>query len=246
MVIFGAMKTTLYLIPTGLGGGEATDYLPAGVIRRLHSLTLFFVESVRTARRFLRATGFEGDLSALRFHELSEHTPPQETEALLALLLSEGSAGLLSEAGLPAVADPGASLVALCHRHGVQVVPLTGPSSLFLALMASGLNGQHFTFHGYLPRERQALVRALREMERLARHEGSSHLFMETPYRNDRLFGEILRCCHPDTLLCVAASLTTSTEFILTREIAAWKASGYMPGRQPVIFILGSQPGPRH
>lgn len=242
IVIFTSMKATLYLIPSTLGSEKADEYLPAGVIGRLHSLKLFFVENIRTARRFLRSTGYPGKISEIVFHELSEHTSSSEAEELFSVLTQAGEAGLLSEAGLPGVADPGGKLVALCHRHGVRVVPLTGPSSVFLALMASGLNGQHFTFHGYLPRERQARIRALREMERTAVRHGSSQIFMETPYRNDALLDDLLHTCHDETLLCIAASLTTPNEFILTQPLRKWKQAGYRPGKQPAIFILGREP----
>ncbi len=234
------MLLTLYLLPSTLGAGDADLYLPRRVIARLHSLRLFFAEDLRTARRYLKSTGFTGDISALRFRELSEHTSPAEAEELLQELMQEGEAGLLSEAGLPGVADPGNILVALCHRHGVRVVPLTGPSSIFLALMASGLNGQHFTFLGYLPKERHRRISALRRIEQESYRSGASQIFIETPYRNDHLVEDLLATCREDTLLCIAASLTTDREFIRTRSIREWKEEPFRPGKQPAIFILGS------
>ncbi len=233
------MKATLYLIPTTLGAEDVNVYLPPAVVARLHSLDLFFAENLRTARRFLKSTGYTGDISSLTFLELSEHTTPREAEELLGALLQRGEGGMLSEAGLPGVADPGNILVSLCHSHGVRVVPLTGPSSIFLALMASGLNGQHFSFLGYLPKERSARIRAIREMEREVQRSGASQIFMETPYRNDHLMEDLLKSCGEETLLCVAASLTTGREFILTQSIGAWKKSSYRPGKQPVMFVMG-------
>ncbi len=235
------MKATLYLIPSTLGAEDVDVYLPTAVVQRLHSLDLFFAENLRTARRFLRSTGYGGDISSLTFLELSEHTSPREAEDLLGELLRRGEGGMLSEAGLPGVADPGNMLVRLCHRHGVRVVPLTGPSSIFLALMASGLNGQNFSFLGYLPKDRSARIRALREMEREVQRSGVSQIFMETPYRNDHLMEDLLKTCREETLLCVAASLTTDREFILTQSVGAWKKSAYRPGKQPVMFILGKE-----
>ena len=235
------MKATLYLIPSTLGAEEADLYLPPAVVQRLHSLDLFFAENIRTARRFLKSTGFTGDISSLTFLEMSEHTTVREAEELLHVLMERGEAGLLSEAGLPGVADPGNILVSLCHRHGVRVVPLPGPSSIFLALMASGLNGQHFTFLGYLPKERSARIRAIREMEHRVQRTGASQIFMETPYRNDHLLEDLLKSCSEETLLCVAASLTTAREFVLTQSIGAWRKSGYRPGKQPVMFIIGKE-----
>ncbi len=233
------MEPTLYLLPSTLGATDVDLYLPRRVIERLHSLHLFFAEDLRTARRYLKSTGYTGNIQALRFRELSEHTTPPEAEALLQELLQEGEAGLLSEAGLPGVADPGNILVALCHRHGVRVVPLTGPSSIFLALMASGLNGQHFTFLGYLPKERQQRIRAIHRVEQESYRSGASQIFIETPYRNDHLVEDLLATCRDDTLLCLAASLTTEKEWIHTLSIREWKKAPPRPGKQPVIYILG-------
>ncbi len=234
-------KTKLYLIPSTLGAENVNSYLPPLVVKTLHSLHLFFVENIRTARRFISSSGFSGDIGSLRFFELSEHTSLKETEELLKELMEEGRAGLISEAGLPGVADPGGMLVQLCHRHGIGVVPLTGPSSIFLALMASGLNGQQFAFHGYLPKDRSARIRKIRELEREAHRTGASQIFMETPYRNNHLLQDILATCHDQTLLCVAADLTTAKEFIHTRTIQAWIKDIPDLHKRPAIFILGRE-----
>lgn len=236
------MPATLYLLPSSLGAASSEWYLPNEVVRILHRLTLFFTEDLRTGRRFIKSTGFTGNISDLDFYELSEHTSPAETEQLLTKLIEHGEAGLLSEAGLPAVADPGSLLVHLCHRHGIRVVPLTGPSSVMLALMASGLNGQHFTFHGYLPRETAQRRKKIRELEQEAVSTGYSQIFMETPYRNRALIQDLLQTCRKSSWLCVAAGLTTPEEKIKTLKIEEWKKVSEDFHKIPAIFILG-QPG---
>ena len=201
------------------------------------SLKTFVVEEVRTARRFLSAAGLKGQIDTLEFHTLNEHTTPQEVEAL-ATLFDAGDVGLISEAGLPAVADPGAALVALCHRRGIEVVPLVGPSSLMLALMASGLNGQSFAFRGYLPAKTDERRAALKDVERLSKSLNQSQIFIETPYRNDALLEDMLKHLLPGTRLCVAADLTLPSCFIRTRTIAQWRHEGVTIGKRPCVFII--------
>ena len=207
------------------------------------------VEELRTARRFLSAYGLRGQIDALDFHVLNEHTAPGEVEALLPLFEGQ-DVGLLSEAGLPAVADPGAALVALCHAHGIEVVPLTGPSSLMLALMASGLNGQSFAFRGYIPAKSEERRTALRELEKQSRALKQSQILIETPYRNDALLTDMLQTFSPATRLCVAADLTLPTQYIRTKTVAEWKKSfAASPvisskaekspvGKRPCVFII--------
>ncbi|NOY37393.1 MAG: SAM-dependent methyltransferase [Chlorobi bacterium] len=233
------MAGDLYLLPSTLGATSPEIYLPAGVIKILHRLKLFFAEDIRTARRFIKSTGYPDNISIVTFYELSEHTTPVETERLLQVLQAAGEAGLISEAGLPAVADPGATLVHLCHRHGIRVHPLTGPSSIMLALMASGMNGQHFTFHGYLPRDPAQRRRKLRMLEQECNVSGNSQVFMETPYRNLALLKDILQTCHKDTWLCIAAGLTTDYEFIDTRQTGLWERKLPDIHKIPAIFIVG-------
>lgn len=234
---------TLYLIPTPLGEMAPADCLPQPVIDRLQTLSTFVVEELRTARRFLSAAGLKGRIADLRLEVLNEHTPPQEVEALAALFEDGREVGLLSEAGLPAVADPGARLVALCHRRGIRVVPLPGPSSLMLALMASGLNGQAFAFRGYLPAKPDTRRAAIARAERQSADGGVTQLFIETPYRNDALLADILATCHPDTLLCTAASLTCPDETIRTAPVAEWRRSPAAPiGKRPCVFALLARP----
>ncbi len=231
------MKGKLYLIPSPLGEYDPADVLPAPVLQTALGLKCFVVEEIRTARRFLSAAGLKGHIEELEFHTLNEHTQLQEVEAL-AGLFDKGDVGLISEAGLPAVADPGAALVALCHRKGIEVVPLVGPSSLMLALMASGLNGQSFAFRGYLPAKTDERRSALKEVERLSRSLGQSQIFIETPYRNDSLFADMLQFLQGPTRLTVAADLTLPTSYIRTMSIEQWRKAPAVIGKRPCVFII--------
>ncbi len=228
----------LYLIPTPLGENDPAEVLPSSVLSLIPTLRIFVVEEVRTARRFLSKAGLRGHIDELEFHTLNEHTGPDEAAAL-AGLLSKGDVGLLSEAGLPAVADPGALLVAACHRHGIEVVPLTGPSSLMLALMGSGLNGQSFAFRGYLPAKTDERRTALKSVEKLSSTLHQSQIFIETPYRNDALFTDMLSGLSDGTRLCVAADLTLPSQLIRTKTVAQWKKeTAFVIGKRPCVFII--------
>ena len=231
----------LYLIPTPLGDGAPETVLPAPVFSLLPTLHRFVVEETRTARRFLSAAGLKGHIGELEFHELNEHTAPSEVEKYLHLFEDGTSVGLLSEAGLPAVADPGALLVALCHRHGIEVVPLVGPSSLMMALMASGLNGQSFAFVGYIPAKTEERRTALKALEKRSAAARQSQILIETPYRNDSLFADMLQCLNGNTRLCVADNLTCEDQFIRTRTVAQWKASPVTIGKRPCVFVMLSE-----
>lgn len=231
------MKGKLYLIPSPLGDYDPAEVLPRPVLDIACGLKCFVVEEVRTARRFLSAAGLKGHIDTLEFHTLNEHTAPQEVEALAALF-DKGDVGLISEAGLPAVADPGAALVALCHREGIEVVPLTGPSSLMLALMASGLNGQSFAFRGYLPAKTEERRSAVKDIERLSKSLDQSQIFIETPYRNDSLLKDLVKLLQPTTRLCVAADLTLPTAFVRTRTAAQWRREPVTIGKRPCVFII--------
>lgn len=234
------MKSSLFLIPTPLGDYAPNNVLPAPVLDRIGSLRLFFVEELRTARRFLSAAGHKGHIDELELLELNEHTTREQIEAY-ALRLDGQDAGLISEAGLPAVADPGALLVALAHEHGVHVVPMTGPSSLMLALMASGLNGQCFAFTGYLPVKAQARREAIAAAERTSARLQQSQIIIETPYRNDALLKDLLETCRPGTRLCIAADLTCPDETVLTQTIARWQQEvrqGFSICKRPCVFVL--------
>ena len=228
----------LYLIPTPLGDYAPEAVLPAPVLERIAGIRTWVVEELRSARRFLSAAGWKGRVESLELHLLNEHSSDTEVEALGALFRDGNDVGLITEAGLPAVADPGARLVALCHRHGIEAVPLTGPSSLMLALMASGLNGQSFAFLGYLPAKTDARRSALRQVEKQSAATRQTQIFIETPYRNDALFADILACCKDSTRLCIAADLTLPDALIRTRSIAAWKRERLTIGKRPCVFLI--------
>jgi len=232
-------KGKLYLIPSPLGDGAPSDVLPASLLAKLPELQCFVVEEERTARRFLSAAGLKGHIQELEFHTLNEHTAPSEVEGLLKLFDGR-SVGLISEAGLPAVADPGARLVALCHAHDIEVVPFVGPSSLMMALMSSGLDGQSFAFVGYIPAKTEERRAALRTLEKRSAHQ--SQILIETPYRNDSLFADMLSVLNARTLLCVAANLTCPDQFIKTLPVGKWKQqNGFTIGKRPCVFIIQAQ-----
>ena len=231
-------KGKLYLIPTPLGDNDPAEVLPGSVMEKACSLRVFVVEETRTARRFLSRYGLKGRIGELEFHELNEHSSAADIEALGALFDSGEDVGLLSEAGLPAVADPGAEIVALCHRRGIEVVPLVGPSSLMLALMASGLNGQSFAFCGYVPAKTEERRSALKALEKQSAAARRSQIIIETPYRNDSLLADMLQTLAPRTRLCIAADITLPTQFIRTDSIAGWRGHVPLIGKRPCVFII--------
>ena len=231
-------KGKLYLIPSPLGENDPAEVIPAPVLARLQQIRVYVAEEVRTVRRYLSRAGLKGHIEELQFHTLNEHTTPQEVESYLGLFDGGQDVGLISEAGLPAVADPGAQLVALCHGADIEVIPFVGPSSLMLALMASGLNGQSFAFRGYLPAktdERRAAIRAVEKRSAAARE---TQIFIETPYRNDALLADLLATLSPRTRLTLAADITLPDAFIRTRSVAAWKQSVPVIGKRPCVFLL--------
>lgn len=238
------MAGTLYLIPTVLTGEDfrsAPAVLPAAVPARLAALRLFFVENVRTARRFVKAVVPAAIIDELRFEVLDKDATPEAVRRALALVAAGQDAGVLSEAGCPGIADPGATLAAEAHRIGVRVAPLVGPSSLLLALMGSGMNGQSFAFHGYLPVERGARQQAIRRLEQLAQRGQQTQLCIETPYRNQALFQDLLATLQPTTRLCVACDLTAETEYLVTRPVADWrKAEPPALHKRPAVFVFGT------
>lgn len=228
----------LYLIPSPLGDYAPEEVLPAPVLERIAQVRTYVVEEVRTARRFLSAAGWKGHVGELAFHELNEHTDPQAVEGYLPLFRDGNDVGLVSEAGLPAVADPGALLVALCHRHGIEVVPMTGPSSLMLALMGSGLNGQSFAFCGYIPAKTDERRNALKSIEKRSASARQTQILIETPYRNDALLSDILSVCSERTRLCIAADLTLPGAFLRTRTVGEWKKDKPLIGKRPCVFLI--------
>ena len=230
---------TLYLIPVTLGDDLIGKALPPEVVTRTQRLETFVVENEKTARRFLGAIKTAKPVRELTLHTLNEHTTDKELPALLDPLLEGLDVGLMSEAGCPGVADPGAKLVALAHRRGIRVVPLVGPSSILLALMASGLDGQRFTFLGYLPSEKGARGQKLREIELASRKQHETQIFIETPYRNQHMLEDLLATCHAETRLCVACNVSLESELIVSKTIAEWR-KGTLPDlhKQPTVFLL--------
>lgn len=230
---------TLYLIPVPLGPMAPAEALPAPVLAQVKPLQHFVVEQAKTARAFLKAVGTEQPLQSLDLQELNEHTRREDLERLLGPLLAGHDVGLLSEAGCPAVADPGADLVALAQQAGIRVAPLTGPSSLLLALMASGLNGQRFAFHGYLTAKEAERQKELRDLESESRKRRQTQIFIETPYRNRQMLEAILKACQPQTRITVATDLTLPGETVLTRSVAAWKKQTPPDfERRPTVFLM--------
>jgi 16S rRNA (cytidine1402-2'-O)-methyltransferase len=202
-------------------------------------IKLFIVENTRNARRYLKLLDREIQIDSLTFLELNEHTTPEEVPSFLDRVEKGLDAAIISEAGVPGVADPGAVVVRLAHEKGIRVVPLTGPSSLLLALMASGMNGQSFSFHGYLPLKKPERIRKIKEIEQGVLRNGETQLFIEAPYRNDALLADILGTCLPSTRLCIAADITMETEFIVTKTVGAWKKKKPALHKRPVLFLLG-------
>jgi 16S rRNA (cytidine1402-2'-O)-methyltransferase len=229
----------LYLLPAWLADDtDPAGVIPAPVLERIRRIDAFVVEDAKSARRFLAACGHPRPLREIAMAELNEHTPADRVAALLEPALAGRDLGVLSEAGAPAVADPGALLVAEAHRRGVVVVPCVGPSSILLALMASGLEGQRFRFHGYLPRDAAGRAQCIRSLEQASRAAQETQIFIETPYRNDVLLAALLECCAPHTRLCVAIDLTLPDEAIATRRIAEWRRARAPIGRRPAVFLL--------
>ena len=231
-------KGKLYLIPSPLGENDPAEVIPGPVLESLKGFRTFVVEEVRTARRYLSRAGLKGSIGELEFHELNEHTDQATVESYLRLFDDGNNVALISEAGLPAVADPGAQLVALAHRHGIEVVPAVGPSSLMLALMSSGLNGQSFAFCGYIPAKTDERRSKLKTLEKVSAQLHQTQILIETPYRNDSLFADILSVCSVSTRVCVAANITMPDAFIRTKKVSEWKKEGLVIGKRPCVFLI--------
>lgn len=234
----GVNKGRLYLIPSPLGDNDPEEVIPGPVLESLKYFRTFVVEEVRTARRYLSKAGLKGRIGELEFHELNEHTDQATIEGYLKLFNDGNDVALISEAGLPAVADPGAQLVALAHSNGIEVVPAVGPSSLMLALMASGLNGQSFAFCGYIPAKTDERRSRLRTLEKVSGQLKQTQIIIETPYRNDSLFNDILSVCGASTRVCVAADITLPDAFIRTKKVSQWKKEGLVIGKRPCVFLI--------
>lgn len=229
---------TVYLIPSPIADNTLPAVISPQIRSVLPAITHFLAEDVRTVRRYFSALGVFASIEALHFEVLNKDTPPQDLERLLRPVFDGHDIGIVSESGCPGVADPGALAVRYAHEHQVRVVPLVGPSSILLALMASGLNGQKFAFHGYLPIDRDARAKVIRELERESQKNHQTQLFIETPYRSEATLTALVTTLRDTTLLTVAANLTAPDEMIITQRIRIWKASGYKPGKVPIVFCL--------
>ncbi|MBN1989535.1 MAG: SAM-dependent methyltransferase [Bacteroidales bacterium] len=233
------MSGKIYLIPTTLGSESWDEVLPSYVATIARDLDVFVVENVRSARRFLSSLKMPKPISELQFTELNEHTPQSDVEALLAPVLEGHNIGILSEAGVPAVADPGSNLVRLAHKKGITVVPLVGPSSIIMALMSSGLNGQNFAFVGYIPVKPNERKARLKQLEHRLKTEGQTQLFIEAPYRNNQLFADMVETLDSTTQITIAADITLESEFIKTATVREWKQKMPDLHKRPSIFGIG-------
>jgi len=230
----------LYLIPTLLGNDDFERVIPKWNLEIIESIDVFVVENEKSARKFIKTVLPQKKQSELEIHLLDKNTTDSELAELSKLLNGSRNIGILSEAGLPAVADPGARLVLLAHRKDVEVIPLVGPSSILLALMASGMNGQQFAFHGYLPIDKFERKKAIQKLESDSKRNNCTQIFMETPYRNNQLLEDLIKTCNPSTLVCVACNLTMEDEFISTKSIKEWAQKKTDFHKKPAIFLLES------
>ena len=228
----------LYLIPTTMGECDPMDVFPQTIKRSIELLDQYIVENDKTARKSIKLVCPEKKQADLTLYVLNKHTETKEHLEFIKPLLEGHNMGLMSEAGCPGVADPGAVIVKLAHEKGIQVVPLVGPSSILLAMMASGMNGQSFTFHGYLPIEKDEKKSSLKSLERISFEKNQSQIFIETPYRNNKLLEDLIQILHPETHLCIATDITLPTEYIKTKKIAAWKKETVDLHKRPTIFII--------
>ncbi|QZK91093.1 SAM-dependent methyltransferase [Flavobacterium sp. CHNK8] len=228
----------LYLIPTTMGECDPMDVFPQTIKRSIELLDHYIVENDKTARKSIKLVCPEKKQADLTLYVLNKHTETKEHLEFIKPLLEGHNMGLMSEAGCPGVADPGAVIVKLAHEKGIQVVPLVGPSSILLAMMASGMNGQSFTFHGYLPIEKDEKKSSLKTLERISFEKNQSQIFIETPYRNNKLLEDLIQILHPETHLCIATDITLPTEYIKTKKIAAWKKETVDLHKRPTIFII--------
>jgi len=232
-------KGKLYLIPTILGEGTQEATLPSPILKAIQEINVFIVENLRTARRHIKKIYREKDIDATTFYSYGKHDTLNLEQDFLPHILAGENVGLLSEAGLPCIADPGSKIVEYAHDFQIDVIPFVGPSSILLALMASGMNGQNFAFTGYLPIDKAERTRSLRNLESLIKRTGQTQIFMETPYRNNQLIETILKTCSNNTKLCIASDITLPTENIKTKTIAEWKQTSINIHKKPAIFLIG-------
>ena len=234
------MKSKLYLFPVPLGDDTPVKTIPEGNVELLNEVEYIVAENAKTARKWLKQLRCQKALQDFEYAELNEHTGIEELNAIAQPLLQGKITAYLSEAGCPGIADPGSTLVSICHAKGIPVIPLTGPSSILLALMGSGLNGQQFCFHGYLPRDKSERSKRLRELEKNTSRFHQTQIFIETPYRNNALLDDILQQLSPETKLCIASNVTLTNQKITTRKIAEWRKKIPSLDKIPVVFLMGS------
>lgn len=232
------MEVALYLVPVTLGDTEIDKVLPVYNREIVRGIKYFVVENVRTARRFLKKVDKDIDIDSLTFYELNKHTSAEDVSTYVKPLIDGNPVGVISEAGCPAIADPGADVVAIAQLKGVKVIPLVGPSSILMSLMASGFNGQSFAFHGYLPIDKSDRVKKIKYLEQLVYSEKQTQIFIETPYRNNKMVDDLIQVCRPQTKLCIASNITCDDEYIRTKTLKDWKKSHVDLSKVPCIFLL--------
>ena len=232
------MKGKLYLLPTTLGENEPLEVMPYSVKTMVELIDHYIVENEKSARRFIKKIAPKKSQPSLTIMKLDKYAEELETRTFLDVCEQGISVGLLSEAGVPAVADPGATIVKLAHEKGIKVVPLVGPSSILMALMASGMNGQNFAFNGYLPIDNSDKKKAIKELEKLSKEKNQSQIFIETPYRNEKMFTDLKSILAPETLVCIAVDITLPNEYIKTYSVADWKRKSPDLHKRPAIFII--------
>ncbi len=228
----------LYLVPVLLGETGVTDVLPGKTIQIASGIKCFIAENAKSARQFLKQLPSDYSLQEIEVMELDKHSDKPDFNYYFEKLRSGTDTGLVSEAGMPGIADPGAAFALQAHKEGIHVVPLTGPSSIFLALAASGMNGQGFTFHGYLPKDKEKRTDVIKQLEKNAGRFKQTQIFIETPYRNQVLFSELLQLCNPGTLMCIATDISLDTEFIVTKTISEWRKKTADLNKRPTVFLL--------
>jgi 16S rRNA (cytidine1402-2'-O)-methyltransferase len=232
------MSAKVYLIPTTLGDSPVDQVIPSYVVDIINSTNHYIVENIKTVRRYLIKAGIKTKIDDLTFYELNKHSSPDQYASYLNPIKDNQNVGIISEAGTPGVADPGAEIVAIAHRKNIPVVPLVGPSSILLSVMASGLNGQSFAFVGYLPIQKQDRIKRIKELERRSQAENQTQLFIETPYRNNHLFEDLLSTCSAETKIGIAADITLETEYIKTKSVREWKKDIPNLHKRPSIFLI--------
>ncbi len=232
------MKGTLYLLPSPIAEGFNLDYIPQVVINKIEELTFFAVEDLKQARRYIKKANPKAEIDSITFFILNEHTKQENVQEFILPLLNGNNMGVITDAGCPGIADPGAELVCLAHKNNIKVIPLPGPSSILLTLMASGMNGQSFAFNGYLPRERDLRIKKIKELEAEAKRKNQTQIFIETPYRNQHLLDDLLKHLNVSTKLCVGVNINSHQENIFTNTVEHWQQINFSIPKEPTVFAI--------